>query len=703
MTLQGFTNNAEIITRNSTLVTDGLSNESKSVLEILNQMISDDILEDDNVKKIIDQINTKLGRYAELPNRQIQILHNIKDPIIHQIFNIVKETEFEELFVLAPFISEGSELIQAILDKFRIKKFTLALQRGNHNLSDIKNFKDACNSHGTIFSLQEAKFIENDIEDIVIPRRFHAKVVALKGDNSYLLAGSPNFTAAALLNTTKTGNCECGIFWKNPDFIILEQIHTTTPSNATDLLSSSRSIAFHPVKSIVEIKSIFFDSISKELVIKTEPINKTYLVKFKINEDRFHPVIENCNFSSGIISKSFHNMTPYEIEIESDNQIIKRRIFGDIDPVRRMLRGGFSMRTLTENLGEILTLDRSALFSILGVISSMSDAEFGVPHEKITKSLNEEREYYAGRERHSSNFNRFLNQVSDVLVSLDVIKKSTKEIEDFGTDEDVEEITEHEGYSRSIDPYKIFRDITKLVKNIHSILSDYYQKIENENAIDGIITFIATFLQFAPYLSSTETFSFQASFSETEELDEKKDHLIELFESKLDDLFTSVSIRDILTAHNDNLLLHLICLEMTTGISIKNENLKKCLLKIDLLNKEGYLSIKDKAKEYSIVKQIEFRDELFEESYFSYAYNILQLELTKNIEKLCLAIENETDDKFLSSLKFLLTKIRKNYSPYTFNNIKYNKNSPGGKIIYDIIGDSVELDPRMGNPWYRGD
>jgi hypothetical protein len=706
LTLQGFTNNAEIVTKNSQSLEQGLSYTSRGSMEILHQLASLNIIGDENTEKIIQQLIGELDKYQKITNNDVEILHNIRKPIMDQVFYIVKENEFEELFVLAPFVSEDAQLIQAILNRFTIKKFVLALQKSNHNVNNLDRFRQVCDSHNTIFSIQEATFKEVEEDDeIRIPRRFHAKIVSLKGSKSYLLTGSPNFTSAALLNTIQTGNCECGVFWKNPDLSILEQIQTIPPRKLSELLSSSKPLSFPQLKFPIDIRSVTFDSITKELMIKTNPTDLTYTLKFRVKEDPFHTTEEKYNFSEGIVKKLFENTTPYEIEIAFDDQIIKRRIFGDIDPVRRMIRGGFSMRRITENLGEILTLDRSAIFAILGVISSMSSAKFGVVQREKTGTKSEEREYFAAREKHPANFDRFLNHISDIFIPVEIEEKSSKKLEDFGSDEDIDEIEieDAEVTSPSYSKNKL-KDIAKFVKKVHSVLRVYYEKTESENVVDGIITFIATFLQFDPYLRKTSMIGFQDDYYGKEDWMEGKRNLFELFEAKLNDLFDGISILDIIHAHHDNLVLHLVCLELATEISVENENLIKCLIKFDFLDKGNYFSLIDKTRMYFLkTKLMEFNNDLFDKSYFSYAYNVLQYEIHKNLERLCALMEKENDDKFLNGLKFLLLKIENSYSKDLFRYIKYDKNTKGGKMIYEVIGDYVEFDTRMGSLWYRGD
>ena len=131
----------------------------------------------------------------------IRILNNLRKPLLDQIIDELKDMEFEQFTVIAPYFSKTRELIEKITGQIDIDKVSITIDTDHHNLdtaglSGMKNI-----------SFNEIKFQER--------RRLHSKIMIFQGDKNCLVLGSPNFTKSALSLKHSNGNYESCVLIKN--------------------------------------------------------------------------------------------------------------------------------------------------------------------------------------------------------------------------------------------------------------------------------------------------------------------------------------------------------------------------------------------------------------------------------------------------------------------------------------------------------
>jgi len=196
LTYEGYKKNAELVVP---LIIDIKSGKN---LELINDTL--DFLNEiqeiigDQYKEYLLQIIDKLKKYSKVniehKKRNSWILHNIKDPFLKQIQNIIKE-KIEEIDVISPFFSQDKNFYQNILDF--CPKINIIIQQGTSNLPIyiLKHFKQI-NYNQLIVGDESERFL-------------HSKLLLIKTEKKrYVFCTSANFTRHALLSND---NIELGI------------------------------------------------------------------------------------------------------------------------------------------------------------------------------------------------------------------------------------------------------------------------------------------------------------------------------------------------------------------------------------------------------------------------------------------------------------------------------------------------------------
>jgi HKD family nuclease len=142
----------------------------------------------------------KDGRKSEKKEKpDVYLIHNIKRPILQTTLNILAGygTKFSEAVIFAPFFSNERHLLERINSSTNVKKIEVCIQRNNHNLN--------------VNSLSKLPFVSTKE---IIPkenRRMHSKFLIFRGQNTFVLMGSPNFTNPALNQIAGPGNVELAV------------------------------------------------------------------------------------------------------------------------------------------------------------------------------------------------------------------------------------------------------------------------------------------------------------------------------------------------------------------------------------------------------------------------------------------------------------------------------------------------------------
>ena len=137
LSLQGFTNNAELVIKTQTKLDDGISTETKAIIDVLNGLVSKKLIHDNHVLELFSRISDTLASKLVISSDDFQILHNLDIPIMSQMLSQIPEKTFEKLFVLAPFFSSDAKPLSEILSELKIKDIEFGLQKQNHNLKNI--------------------------------------------------------------------------------------------------------------------------------------------------------------------------------------------------------------------------------------------------------------------------------------------------------------------------------------------------------------------------------------------------------------------------------------------------------------------------------------------------------------------------------------------------------------------------------------
>jgi len=699
LSLQGFTNNAELVLKNSVKRSDGISKNAKTILTVLKKFVSQQIIHDEQVIQIIKRLGDDLDSLHEISDEGFQVVHNLDEPILNQLFTKIPEKEFNELFVLSPFISNDGKPLEEILNQFAIKSVKIALQKRNHNLNNIKQIEKIVSEKNSNLVLLSASFRDSLTKEneVAVPRRFHSKIVMLQNSSStYLLVGSPNFTTQALSNTVLNGNFELGILWKNPQFDVLNEIKLQQSTNSDELLSNTRN-GFEILPSFLSIHSVNFDLMKRKLTIKTEPIMETFETKIRTKEPKTI-LTENIDFTNGIVEIPIPEGKPVEFEVNSNGKSIQRRIFDDSDPVKRLFRSGFSIRTLTENIEEMLKLDRYALLEIIQQISDVTMKPFQISTEE-TKTRDSTHQYFPSLERIPKHFGNTINSLANLVESIETERETLDRDEEVGTENDYEELaTEQfkESVIKRVSTDTKLKLLNKFINRLYLVLAHYKQKNIEENLTGIIATFLLTFIQFVPYIWQNESSNIDFK---TLSIDNSFNEINNNFLLKLDEMLKNISMKEMVTANYQNLLVVSIFFTMITSKVIRNDNLRLCFVVHDFFAKNQYDKIREYSKNYFLRLNQNFNLETFNSSYASYAYQVMQTEISDETNKLIKVMEKEEEENFLTYLKLLLSQVYKNYSESTFKDMKYDRTTKGGKIVYDILGDYEDPNEWMDHFW----
>lgn len=366
LTLQGLTNNAELISKIECYLNEK-NTFFKEINPILSNIIEKGLVRDDSVIQVFDEVKEKLLQ-DELfggEDSSIKIFHNLQSPILPQIMSEIKNWEFEELFVLAPFLSKQPKLFIETFKHITPKKVILGLQRGNNNLEEIDNYCDLMKQKNISFDVKEASFLEEGSN-----RPFHSKIFFFKGINPCFFVGSPNFTEYAMLNTVENGNFECGVLYKGVSFDeILNSINLVKTQDINSLLSPKRPDELDKsAESNLRIYSVNYDDFSKKLSVKTEkiPNEAKYILEFESGEK----IEENTNLKDGIFEIPNLTQTPRKITIDCGNKSFTRSIFYDKNRFfKKLFTTSVSIEEITQQLEQVPSFDTGLVESLLVSLS----------------------------------------------------------------------------------------------------------------------------------------------------------------------------------------------------------------------------------------------------------------------------------------------------------------------------------------------
>ena len=128
-------------------------------------------------------------------------LHNLNQPLLHQIRHLVKDT-IECLTVISPYFDTDHRILAQMKKEFAPQKLIVIIQQFYNNFN-LLSFKKTAEKLGIHYELQQLTFEGTQ------HFRNHAKLIVLSShSHDYLVWGSANFTTAALSYTSTQGNLE---------------------------------------------------------------------------------------------------------------------------------------------------------------------------------------------------------------------------------------------------------------------------------------------------------------------------------------------------------------------------------------------------------------------------------------------------------------------------------------------------------------
>lgn len=350
LTLPGITKNAELISKTTYDLKNQYS-DIKEILDFLNGLESNFIYE----RKVLETLENLIQYLSlfdnnEIINSKFSFLNNLNEGIIPQIFKELEIKNFEEIIMLAPFISSNPILLEEMKKNIDFDKVSLILPKDNHNLENADKYVNFALNNSIELEIKEGTFKEDSA------RRFHSKLLYLKGSINYLLIGSANLTISAMLETADKGNLEFSVLYKDIDASnILDNINSKLMEDMDEISPIKPDF---PKYSLLKVFSADYNSDTGYLVIETEKIND--MASFNLKIDESNEINKKINLDEGKIEIKIIEGIPKEFEIICGKKHSKRRIFYD--------RGYF-----------FRNLPRSANIPINEVNSKISDYNITTP------------------------------------------------------------------------------------------------------------------------------------------------------------------------------------------------------------------------------------------------------------------------------------------------------------------------------------
>ncbi len=181
LTLPGLTKNAELISK-TVYDLDKEYSDINQLLEFLNGL-KDDFIFERKVLETFENITRHLSLFSgnEVVNSKFKILTNLDDGIIPQLIEELEIKDFEEIIMLAPFLSSKPKILEELKKDIIFNKATIILPKDNHNLDNVDSYTDFASNNSLELDIKEGEFSEDTA------RKFHSKILYLKGSVDYLI------------------------------------------------------------------------------------------------------------------------------------------------------------------------------------------------------------------------------------------------------------------------------------------------------------------------------------------------------------------------------------------------------------------------------------------------------------------------------------------------------------------------------------
>jgi len=478
ITLSGFTSNAEIVTKIISSINPVYSS-IKEVFSFFEKLVSNSYVRNKNFIQTVDHLKNKIGNNVD--DKNLTVFHNIDKPILPRVMEMVNKPK--DVFLLAPFWSENTKVLETLIQSGTIKNIEIALQKNNHNLKKPEIYKSFIEKNNVSFSFNNANFADN--------RRFHSKIIGFKGDENYLFVGSSNLTEYALLNTCENGNFEVSILLTMNPKTIINEIKINPISDIEDISKTSAIFERGEKTHCVVVYNVDFDLIKSVLIIEM----KKSIEKTKIQilfEDGTSTSFEVCNQEN---IETYCEKIPFEVTFEQIGIITKRRVFYDSNYFyKRIKRGSINLDEIGKKVLSDCNINAGDLLRVVyGLNSSILEEKPSSGRSISDEKKGTEKKFYGPSKDFIDGNKHFINRLLEVykyLTSMKYIQKERQESSEI-EDKDVREPQ----YLKKIynDAEERQKLCMNLIKSINNIL--IYKILKGGNKPNEKISAMSLFAQ----------------------------------------------------------------------------------------------------------------------------------------------------------------------------------------------------------------
>jgi HKD family nuclease len=486
LTLRGFTDNAELISKIEYDLEDKIGRNLIMSLDIIRKLYANGLVADNAFKESVKELtDDQLIKSSSIAEENFMVIHNVDEPILDQLISAIPKEKFDELFVLAPLAS--CTVLEKILEKIAVGKVIMALQRGNHNVKDIEPFKNVCKQFNVNFELREAVFEDS--------RKFHSKIIWLKSGKNYLLVGSPNFTDSALTKKAEKGNFEVAVLYKDIDpKPIMSDISFKKISDLKSFLSSAVEHVIETSQFGVIIYSAEFNHLTKKLKVRTEKIEKDVTVCI-ITEKPDASLKYSINLSRGEFELRVEKGIPKEIIITNGKQS-RRRIFYDANYFyKRIPRLAVTLKEIADRIYTDLDLDDETLIMIFsGLARKIENQKSATRAFTLEREERETGKFYEPSSSRIGSLGNLLRSLTKIYEMLKIHEKEERENLYFADEIDGEKIEVRPRFLLIDEEEKKKRLAEKIIFALDKILR--LKSSAEANKLEAIVESQATLIHF---------------------------------------------------------------------------------------------------------------------------------------------------------------------------------------------------------------
>lgn len=637
LTLQGFTNNAEVVAKFNYCLKNEISKNLFSAINMFS-LLSASLVRDKNVGNILKDLQESpvLKNLRITDEEEAHFMHNVEVPILNQLKALVRGSRFDSLIILAPFISENSILLGELLTDIEVEKVIMCLQRGNHNVTDISDIQQLCKRKGIKFDISDAYFKDPQERG----RRFHSKILYFKGEEDILLVGSPNFTISALMKTVMDGNFECGILYKGHRCKdIISEIVINRIDDVDELLATATKPDQRELGNTVKVYSAYFDRIFKKLNIETEVINADTEI-IVTTEQPSSNLSYKCNLSSGKVLIDIDKGFPIEAVIIKDTRQTPIRIFQDKNYFIKRITRSLSLTDISDLLFHDLSLNATDLIVL------MANFVAGIQTNEILSHSQESMKPHEKTPIDKPSREGCIGSMSGLLKTLAQIYEmlSINRVRQISEDNLRDDFDDHNTRIKNLN-YVEYNEQSKLIKKIIMLLDLVLREwsSRNGNNPDSVILYQTTLLHY--YLKLFRTISpdkevmkfvieqLDHNLSETRFINSQKESKIKLFSYLV--------------------TFHYLC-RIQENPSFVNNIFKY----EDIIPENIYLKARQLSENiFSTLKDTSFDGDIFAWWYAKLARNCINTDIHEKIVKLCADIDKH-EGEYLHMLVQLLKNLK---------------------------------------------